>query len=87
VKSETNGVSGLVWDGTKLYQTAHTLWWFWTGNGWQQTDEPRQTTTQPVDPNPPAFKGVTVTTEVDVDSAGKATVRGAPTTRPKAPVP
>jgi hypothetical protein len=88
VKSETNGVNGLVWDGTKLYQTAHTLWWFWTGNGWQQTDEPRQTTTQPTDPTTqPSFKGVTVTTEVDVDSAGKATVRGAPTTRPKAPVP
>lgn len=84
VKSETNGVNGLVWDGSKLFQTAHNLWWSWTGNGWQQSDEPRQSTTQPIDPTTqPAFNGLIVSSEIEIDAAGHATSHAPPTTRPR----
>jgi hypothetical protein len=87
LRDETAGVEKGVWTGAQFVQKASSGWWAWNGAGWQATAEPMPTT-QPIDPTTqPSFKGVTVTTEVDVSSDGKATVRGAPTTRPKAPVP
>lgn len=47
---ETNGVAELRYVSGVVYQTAHSLWWKWTGTGWLLTTAPTMPATQPADP-------------------------------------